>query len=97
MTTICIPRVFSTISEKQIRKVFQDINIGTINKITLIPSSNYNLVIINIKWNDTINSITTQKRLSNGLDIKVIYKEHWFWKASLYQGTFNEVKGSLIF
>jgi hypothetical protein len=82
--SLCIPRVFKNISREYIETVFTKLNIGTIEKIDIIPSKeqhNSNLVFIHLFWNQTENSKKARERLLTNQDIKVHYDEPWFWKV----------------
>ena len=92
---LCIPRVFSNITEKKIHSVFNQINIGSVNKIDIVPiasntysvnnSNKFNRVFIHFNsWNTTDTAISAMNKLNNGGNIKIIYDEPWFWKITLY-------------
>jgi hypothetical protein len=87
---LCIPRVNININESQIRKIFNDLNMGSIEKIDIVSKVNEkgeksNRVFVHISWNDSENAIIAQKRLKNGKEIKIIYDDPWFWKISVYR------------
>jgi hypothetical protein len=89
--SICIPRVFSNIDERSIRKIFESLNMGEILRVDIIRKNtgkgeNFNRVFIHWKyWNDSENANISRKRLLNGKEIKIIYDEPWFWKVSAYR------------
>jgi len=103
-TVLCIPRVFSNITEKQIRTIFQSLNLGRIEKIDVvrkkteivrkntIQGDNYNRVFIHLIWNNTEEAAKCRERLTNGNDIKVIYDQPWFWKVSAYREPIAKTK-----
>lgn len=90
--SLCIPRVFINIDEKRIRHVFDELNMGIIDRIDIIckttaKGEKFNRVYVHFKqWfiNNT-NSDTARERLLNGKDIKIIYDDPWFWKVSAYR------------
>ena len=88
--SMCIPRVFTNITEQRIRKVFDELNIGTIYRIDIVNKNtekgeNFNRVFIHFsKWNTTANAEKARTMLLNGKEIKIIYDEPWFWKISAY-------------
>ena len=84
-SSICIPRVESTISKEYIKTILSNLNIGIINRIIEIPLRNDNThkrIIINLNWNKTQKSINMQKTLTKSGSIKLVYNnnEPWFWK-----------------
>ena len=89
--SICIPRVFPNINEKRIRKVFDELNLGAIERIDIVSKSTekgekFNRVFIHFKkWNSEGNAEIARERLLNGKDIKIIYDDPWFWKVSAYR------------
>ena len=90
--SLCIPRVFINIDETRIRRVFDELNIGIIDRIDIIckttpKGEKFNRVYVHFKrWfiNNT-NADTARERLLNGKDIKIIYDDPWFWKVSAYR------------
>jgi len=93
LRTLCIPRVFSNISEQKIRTIFDSLKIGEIKKIDIVPKKGKNGEIMNRvfvhlnKWFINENATHALKRLLEGKDIKVIYDEPWYWKVSAYTNT----------
>lgn len=89
--TLCIPRVFTNISENRIRDVFYDLKLGHIGRIDMVSKvsptgEKFNRIFIHFeRWFDTVNADSARKLLSEGKDIKVIYDEPWFWKVSSYR------------
>jgi hypothetical protein len=90
---LCIPRVFSNIDEKRIRRVFDELNMGEILRIDVISKTTdkgekFNRVFVHFKrWFANSNSDMARERLLNGKEIKIIYDEPWFWKVSAYRET----------
>jgi hypothetical protein len=88
---LCIPRVYTNISESRIRKIFDDLNMGELDRIDIVLKSSekgdkFNRVFVHFKrWNNSENSNAARERLLNGKEIKVIYDEPWFWKISAYR------------
>lgn len=88
---LCIPRININISEQRIRKIFNDINLGIIERIDMrsgcsLKGEKYTRVFIHYReWNDTENARIAQERLSNGQDIKIIYDDPWYWKVTSYK------------
>ena len=89
---MCIPRVYANITESRIRKIFDDLNMGTIDHIDLVSvkgsekAAKFNRVFVHLRnWNDSENSRIARERLLNGKEIKIIYDDPWFWKISAYR------------
>jgi len=86
--SICIPRVFNNISEKKIRQVFDELNLGKIIRIDIKERTNekgevFNRVYIHFeKWFWNEDAQTARKKLILGKEIKIIYDKPWFWKVS---------------
>lgn len=86
--SLCIPRVFLNIDEKRIRKIFNELHLGEIQRIDIVnkiteKGEKFNRVFIHFKsWFENENAKNARERLMNGKDIKIIYDEPWFWKIS---------------
>ena len=93
MTThpvLCIPRVLSYIEKNQIKEIFQNLDLGEIEKIDIIKKNRekvdtFNCVFIHLNWGNSENATKALERLTNKQDIKIIYDEPWFWKVSAYK------------
>ncbi len=89
--SLCIPRVYPNIRESRIRKIFDDLNMGTLERIDIVPKTSekgdkFNRVFVHFRrWNDSENANTARERLLNGKEIKIIYDDPWFWKISAYR------------
>ena len=89
--SLCIPRVYTNISEGRIRKIFNDLSLGVIERIDIISKTTekgerFNRVFIHMeRWFQNGNASVARERLLNGKDIKVIYDDPWFWKVSAYR------------
>ena len=88
---LCIPRVYPNISEARIRRIFEDLNMGTLERIDIVnkptdKGEKFNRVFVHYRrWNDSENARITRERLLNGKEIKIIYDDPWFWKISAYR------------
>ena len=88
---LCIPRVYPNISEGRIRKIFDDLDMGTLERIDIVSKTSekgekFNRVFVHFRrWNNSENSNIARERLLNGKEIKIIYDEPWFWKISAYR------------
>lgn len=87
--SICIPRAFANINEARVRKVFDALNIFTIDHVDMIQRKNekgdaYQRIFIHIKeWSETADARKAKERLLAGKELKIVYDDPWFWKASL--------------
>ncbi len=81
--TLCIPRVLQTITERQIHNAFDELQLGVIHKIDIRKGDkDFNRAFIHFrKWSSSENALIAKERFNNGLDIKVIYDDIWFWKV----------------
>lgn len=88
---LCIPRVSSNINEKQIRIIFDELDMGVIKRIDVVNKTTekgekFNRVFIHFaRWFETENAVRARERLLEGKEIKIIYDEPWFWKVSAYR------------
>jgi hypothetical protein len=89
--SLCIPRVFSNITEARIRKIFGELHLGDIERVDIVAKTTeqgqkFNRVFVHFyKWNNGGNAEIARERLLNGKDIKIVYDEPWFWKISAYK------------
>jgi hypothetical protein len=82
---LCIPRVFNTFNESQIRNTFENINFGHIDKVVIVRKKNekFNIAFVYYKkWYDNDNTQRAISRLENNQDIKIVYDMPWFWKVT---------------
>ena len=89
--SLCIPRVFSNIDEKRIRRIFDELNMGDIERVDIVnvqgeKGEKFNRVFIHFKrWLSNTTADMARDKLLNGKEIKIIYDEPWFWKVSAYR------------
>jgi hypothetical protein len=89
--SLCIPRVFSNIGEARIRRIFDELNMGEIERVDIISKTTekgekFNRVFVHFKrWGTDGNAEKARQRLLNGQDIKIVYDDPWFWKISAYR------------
>lgn len=103
MPVLCIPRVHRNIDEARIRKIFNELNMGILERIDIVIKRNdnkdnsFNRVFVHFKeWNDSENAQIARERLLEGKEIKIIYDDPWFWKISAYkEGEFRPNKRQL--
>jgi hypothetical protein len=91
LPSMCIPRVYPNISEGRIRKIFDELNIGVIDRVDIVSKTTekgerFNRVFIHMdRWFNNSNASVARERLLGGKDIKIIYDDPWFWKVSAYK------------
>ena len=101
--SLCIPRVFNNIGEPRIRRVFDELQLGKIQRIDIITHNNTNTgettkrVFVHFeKWYWNEDAQTVRRKLIAGKDIKIVYDTPWFWKVSVNRthsnGRCNEVQ-----
>lgn len=84
--TICIPKVDSRINKKFIFETFNKFNFGFIKKIDLIKVDKSQRCFIHYNnWNNNELSKQILDILEKGQDFKIMYKDPWYWKCSLYR------------
>jgi hypothetical protein len=89
--SLCIPRVFTNITEEMIRKIFEDLELGIIERIDIVKkysqTGQFNRIFIHFKkwFSNNGNANSARQRLLSGNEIKIIYDEPWFWKVSAYR------------
>ena len=87
--SICIPRVFTSTTRRDIYDVIEKLKLGAVDRIDLVPKVNdrgeqYNKVFIHFKvWNTKdATAVATRDKLLKGEEIKIVYREPWFWKCT---------------
>jgi len=85
--SLCIPRVFKNINEGRIRKCFEDLDIGRIDRVDIVPvrkgEDTFNRVFVHLQWKRSDDADSARTRLLSGKEIKIIYDDPWFWKVSV--------------
>jgi len=87
--SICIPRVFMSTTRNDIYNIVEKLGLGAVDRIDLVFKKNergdpYNKVFIHFKkWNTKDETaIATREKLLKGEEIKIVYREPWFWKCT---------------
>jgi hypothetical protein len=86
--SLCIPRVFLNITRDRIISTFNQLNLGTIDRVDMVRKMNergeaYQRVFIHFKsWSTSENAIRVRQRILSGKDVKIVYDDPWFWKVS---------------
>ena len=85
--SLYIPRVYPNISELRIRKIFEDLSFGVIDRLEIINNTSkkgekYNIVYIHFQeWYINSYAKEIRQKLLKGNDIKITYDDPWFWKV----------------
>jgi hypothetical protein len=93
--SLCIPRVYPNISEARIRKIFDELGMGLIERVDIISKTTekgerFNRVFIHMeRWFQNSNASVARERLLGGKDIKIVYDDPWFWKVSAFRSEGN--------
>jgi hypothetical protein len=88
---LCIPRVYSNIGENRIRRIFEDLDMGDLDRIDVVSKTSekgekFNRVYVHFRrWSNSDNANMARERLLEGKDIKIVYDDPWFWKVSAYR------------
>ena len=87
--SLCIPRVFANITDERVWGVFNELNIGEIDRIDMVHKEgannnvSYQRVFVHFKmWYSTPEAADVRKRLVKGDTIKIVYDDPWYWKLS---------------
>jgi hypothetical protein len=83
MSSICIPRIETTIQKDYIYKTLCNLQVGIIEKISEIPLKNdatHKRIIIKILWNKTQTSVNIQNTLRKLGSVNLVHDNPWYWK-----------------
>jgi hypothetical protein len=87
--SICIPRVFKSTTRKDIYDIVEKLDLGAVDRIDMVSKINdrgepFNKVFIHFKvWNTKDETArATRDKLLKGEEIKIVYREPWFWKCT---------------
>jgi hypothetical protein len=96
--SLCIPRVFSNIDEKRIRKIFDELEMGSIDRLVFVNKTTekgekFNRVFIHFKrWLNNKTANIAREKLLSGKEVTIIYDDPWFWKVSAYREESHQEK-----
>ena len=80
--SICIPKIELSTTKEYILNIFNNLNIGKINRIIEIPlrtDPKNKRIIIQLKWGNSEKSIKIQEILNTG-SVKLVHDMPWYWK-----------------
>ena len=87
--SLCIPRVFSNIKWQQVKSTIQDLNLGRVLRVDMVPKTNqkgdkFQRVFIHFKfWDRSEQAQMIRQKLIAGDTIKIVYNDPWYWKISM--------------
>ena len=86
--SICIPRTFSNITDRQVKNVFEQVfGLGSIERVDLVrrkgaDGNEFQRVFVHFKiWPQHEEACRIREKLIKGNEIKLVYNEPWFWKC----------------
>ena len=80
--SLCIPRVFSNIGWRRIKRVFIALNWGFVDRVDVIPSGGNKRAFVHFAPGKfTADTVLTA--LCEGKQVKVVYDEPWYWNIAL--------------
>jgi hypothetical protein len=81
--SLFIPRVFSNIGEERIADKFEEMNVGKVSRVDLVPQygKNYNAAYVHFDhWNNNEEARNLQSSiLDPEKEARVVYDDPWFW------------------
>ena len=79
---ICIPRICKSITQQDIKKVFDTYNFGIIRNINIVQGNENNKVFIKFNyWNRNLQSQQFRDAINNKQEIKIFHSFPNFWKC----------------
>ena len=88
--SLCIPRVFSNITWKQVKEVFEELlGKGCVERVDLIQKTGesgeqFGRVFVHLRyWPRTERATSFRKQLIEGGQVKIVYDDPWYWKVSV--------------
>ena len=90
--SLFIPHVYANISSTQIFDTFENLRIGKVKNVDLIPKQGsdgkpYNAAYIHFyNWCDNVAARNFQERvLDPNQEARIVYDDPWFWKVAAYR------------
>lgn len=87
--SLCIPRVFSNIKWQQVKSTIEDLNLGRVLRVDMVPKTNekgdkFQRVFIHFKfWDRSDQAQMVRHKLIAGENIKIVYNDPWYWQISM--------------
>ena len=81
--SICIPSIERNITSFDIKKTFEKLDIGKINRVTVKKKNKHSTAFIYLQsWNiKSKNAKIFYKKIIEGEEVNLIYEFPWFWKC----------------
>ena len=98
--SLCIPRVFPNITKERVAFVIQNVGLGEIDHIDMVPriaenGDKFQRVFIHFKeWSKSSTAQRARERVLSGKEIKIVYDEPWFWKLSANRSSNSRTGGA---
>jgi len=86
--SLCIPRVFSNIPRDRIFRIVDDLGLGRISSIDMVPKvsekgEKYNRIFIHFTaWSTSKDAEKARQIALSGGEFKILYDDPYFWKVS---------------
>jgi hypothetical protein len=87
--SICIPRVFPNITWQRVKSIFEEMELGVIDRVDMVNKTNekgekFKRVFVHFKhWSRSASAKQVKEALLNGESVKIEYDQPWFWKVYL--------------
>ena len=82
--SLCIPRLFQSITRQRVAKVISEMQLGEIDYIDLHLGRDYQKAFVDFKmWYTTPFATAIKQRFLDDEELKIIYDDPWFWKCRL--------------
>ena len=81
--SICIPSIERNITSFDIKKTFEKLDIGKINRVTVKKKNKHSTAFIYLQsWNiKSKNAKIFYQKIIEGEEVNLIYEFPWFWKC----------------
>lgn len=85
--SICIPRVFSNITWQRVKEVFEELNLGMVERVDMPKKKNdkgeeFKRCFVHFKkWYNNEDAKAVREMLLDGEMVKIEYDTPWFWKC----------------
>ncbi len=86
--SVCIPRVFSNITDARVAAIFRELDLGDVERVDMVSIERdgedpYQRVFVHFtSWADSADAKDVRARLLRGEQVKVVYDDPWWWLLS---------------
>ena len=87
--SLYIPRVFANISEERVRDTIEDVGLGEVDRVDMVPikvasGKKFNRVYVHFKrWSKSEEAQSAREVVLSGDMFEVTYEDPWFWKIGM--------------